>query len=160
MAKSQAGKLAPTRKSFDLIVSVISSHTAAKLFRLDQVRELSEDEFSDVQPTSLAGEAARGKCRKVFKSLKPLRTHQTPFNIASYIYDPPQYPDSRDDTLRASLLWQFTTKQFQRGREFFTRHHFGFGDGLGVELREFSHDLGADFRGRTEGVHSEEIRLL
>src|ERR1700736_760586 len=54
LAKSHAQELIPTGERFHLIVAVIAPHTAAKLFGVDQIGELGENEFSNVHPRSLA----------------------------------------------------------------------------------------------------------
>jgi len=54
LAKSHAQKLVPTREGFYFVVSVVASHTAAKLLGVDQVGELGENDFPSVHPGSLA----------------------------------------------------------------------------------------------------------
>src|ERR1035437_956989 len=54
LTKSHAEKLIPTGERFHLIVAVIAPHTTAKLFGVDQIGELGENEFSSVHSQSLA----------------------------------------------------------------------------------------------------------
>jgi len=54
LAKRHANELAPTGKGFYLVVTLVTSHTAVKLLRVDQVGELGKNELSGIHPGSLA----------------------------------------------------------------------------------------------------------
>ena len=43
LAKRHAQKLVPAGEGFDLVVTVVTTHTAPELLRVDQVRELGEN---------------------------------------------------------------------------------------------------------------------
>ena len=64
LAKSHAKKLAPAGEGFHFVISVIASHTAAKLLRVDQVGQLGENKFSSVHPCSLAKHLLGENCIK------------------------------------------------------------------------------------------------
>jgi len=72
LTKSHAEKLIPTGKSFDLIISLIAAHTAAKLLRVDQVGELGENKFSGIHPGSLAEKLLCGNRIKLSSRSHPL----------------------------------------------------------------------------------------
>ena len=54
LAKGRTKKLTPTRESLYFVVAVVTSDTAVKLFWVDEIGKLSDDEFSGVHPGSVA----------------------------------------------------------------------------------------------------------
>lgn len=54
VAKGHVEELSPTREDFHLMLSAIASHTAAKLFRMDEIGDLSKMSLPAVHPGSLA----------------------------------------------------------------------------------------------------------
>ena len=74
LAKGHAQKLIPAGEGLYLVVSVVASHTAAKLLGMDQISELGEDEFSGMHPESLAKDLL-GKNRVKTSN----RSHLRPF---------------------------------------------------------------------------------
>lgn len=54
LAKRHAKKLVLTGEGFYFVVTQVTSHTAAKLLRVDQVGELGKNEFYSIHPGSFA----------------------------------------------------------------------------------------------------------
>jgi len=54
LAKSHADKLVPAGEGLYFVATVVTAHTTAKLLRVDQVGELSENQFSSIHFLILA----------------------------------------------------------------------------------------------------------